>query len=766
MDPGKLLPPSNTLATPESAAFDSPRPYVSPGYNTAGDRSTLWDYWRILRKRKWTILSCLLVVMTLVTIATFRMTRLYQGEARIAIYRDTSEQLGFKDAPINSSGDDEDASDYTVALDTQAKILEGDGLALQVMTRLHLDQDPAFLRRVHSRHKQDQHPALGSDQLDTEWQEDLLKAFHEDLSVSKVPHTRLLDVKFLSPDPNLAATVTNTLANFYIENNFKTKFESTMQASDWLARQLSDLQMRVETSQERLVRYQKENGILGIDEKQNIITSKLDDLNRSLTAAQTERIQKEAAYKQTLTGDPSLIARLDANNVIEKLRENESDLQGQYAMMSAQFGPKYPKLLQLQKQIASLEDSIHQESTKLGLRIKNEYLAAGQREHMLQVALEQQKGEANRLNESSIQYMALKRDADTNRDLYNSLLQKMKEASVAAGMRSNNIRIVDVARVPATPEKPNIPLNLGLGVVLGLVGGVVLGFTLETLDNTIATPEEVTALSGLPSLGIVPLSLQVSKHDLRPARSLSVAGQSHSLDDQVALIALNRPNSEIAESYRALRTSLLLSTLGTPPKVIVVTSALPQEGKTTTSVNTAIVLAQKGGRVLLVDADMRRPSIHRAFNLQATSGLSTLLTGTDTLDKAVVPIEQLPNLDLLAGGPPPLHPAELLSSGKMRNFLAQWRDRYDHIVIDTPPMLSVTDAVLLSVEADAVVLILRSGQTTKDVLKRSRDLLTQVNARLMGVVVNAVDLQSPDAYYYYYGSRYAGRYYDEPISRN
>lgn len=769
MDSGKLLPTPSGLSVPEATSLDHSQPYIAGGYFPETQASTLWDYWLVLRKRKWAIASCLLVVMTLVTIATLRMTKLYQGLTRIAVYREAGDQLGFKDAPISNSGTDEEASDYTVQLDTQTQILESDGLALAVMKQLHLDQNPAFLARVKSRHKHLSHPPLGSDQIDVEWQEDLLKAFHDDLSVAKLPHTRLLEVSFLSPDPKTAADVTNTLANLYIENNFKMHFESTMQASDWLSRQLSDLQMRVQTSQEKLVRYERENNILGIDEKQNIITSKLDDLNKNLTAAQTDRIQKEALYQLTQKGDPATIAQLDSTHVLEKLKENESDLEGQVAQMRAQFGPKYPKLQQLESQLAAVQSSIAQESGKLGQRIKNEYLAAVQREKMLQSALEQQKGEANQLNESSIQYMALKREADTNRDLYNNLLQKMKEASVAAGLRSNNIRVVDVARVPYKPTKPNVPLNLGLGAVLGLMGGVVLAFVLETLDNSVRTPEQVTTLSGLPSLGIIPLSLESASGAANTRRlgvrkkkdeSLALAGDPPRSVDAVAMITLTRPKSELAESYRALRTSILLSTLGAPPRVIVVTSALPQEGKTTTSVNVAVVLAQKGGRVLLVDADMRRPSIHRRFSLFGNSGLSTVLTGSDPIDQAIVRAPQLSNLDILPAGPPPPHPAELLSSELMREYLNRWREQYDHVVVDTPPMLSVTDAVLLSVQADAVVLVLRSGQTTKEALKRSRDLLAQVNARVMGVVVNAVDLHSPDAYYYYYGGRY-GKYYDE-----
>jgi succinoglycan biosynthesis transport protein ExoP len=287
------------------------------------------------------------------------------------------------------------------------------------------------------------------------------------------------------------------------------------------------------------------------------------------------------------------------------------------------------------------------------------------------------------------------------------------------------------------------------------------------LDNTVRTPEQVETLSGLPSLGMIHMSLEsnTKRKKMQPSVALTTQAQTDLRKTTVGLLAHARPKSEVAESYRALRTSILLSAVGAAPKVIMMTSALPQEGKTTTSINTAIVLAQKGGKVLLVDADMRRPTIHQTFKLRNRTGLSTVLTGSSCADDLIVPSSILPNLFVLPAGPPPPHPAELLDSNMMRGLIETWRGQFDHIIIDTPPVLSVTDAVLLSAQMDTVLLVIRSAQTSKDALRRSRDVLAQVNARVMGVVVNAIDLQSPDAYYYYYGSNYAGRYYDESASR-
>jgi capsular exopolysaccharide synthesis family protein len=371
---------------------------------------------------------------------------------------------------------------------------------------------------------------------------------------------------------------------------------------------------------------------------------------------------------------------------------------------------------------------------------------------MLTTEFAKQKQEANKLNESAIEYSLLKRDVDVNRQLYEGLLEKLKEAGVTAGLKSTNIRVVDIARRPLAPTEPNIPRNLLFAFVLGLTSGVGLAFLLENMDNTVRTTEQAQIISGLPALGMIPMG---SKNGLESgSKKLLALGSSK---EAVELVTQARPQSQMAESYRALRTSLLLSNLGTPPKVIMVTSARPQEGKTTTSINTAIVLAQKGVRVLLIDADLRRPSVHKTLGMGPRSGLSNVLTGSATLEHAIARSPILSNLFILPAGTPPPNPAELLASSNMRDLLADLREKYDHIVIDTPPTLSVTDAVVLSQRMDAIILVIRSSQTTKQALRRSRDILMQVNAKITGVLLNAVDLTSPDYYYYY---EYQGKYHD------
>lgn len=726
--------------------------------------SILREYLRVLIKRKWIVLGTLMLVFGAVLIATLRTTPIYDAVGSIAINKPDPMLQSLRDA-TNSGADYYDPTD----LDTEVRILRSDLLALQVIKQLNLDRLPEF--GGHGA------PSSGSLELTTDALEPdsiranaLLGSFKGSLRVMLEPNTRVINIHYRSPNKQLAARVVNAMANTYIEQNFKTRFESTMQASDWLSRQLVDLQMKVETSQEKLVKYQKDHQILGIDDKQNITTAKLDELNKELTVAESERMQKESVYRLAETGDTETAAAVSAGStqdkssentslLLEKLQEQKGDLKLQIAQFSTQFGPAYPKLAQLNNQVQEIDAQIQNEMKKVAGRLRGDYLASQQRENMLHAALEGQKQQANKLNESAIEYSLLKRDFETNRTLYEGLLQKLKEAGVTAGLRSNNIRQVDIARTPADPTEPNIPRNLGFAFVLGLTSGIGLAFLLEGVDNTVRTPEQAQAISGLPSLGMIPLGSKTNS-DIS-SRQLSVAASK----EAVELVTISRPQSQMSESYRALRTSLLLTSVGAPPKIILITSALPQEGKTTTSINTATVLAQKGTRVLLIDADLRRPSIHKTLGMGPRAGLSNVLTGGTTLQQATARSSSLPNLFVLPAGTPPPNPAELLASAQMFDILAELREQYDHIIVDTPPTLSVTDAVVLSTRADAVVLVIRSGQTTKPALRRARDILAQVNARVAGVLMNAVNLNSPDYYYYYeYQGKYGQRYYDEDMT--
>jgi succinoglycan biosynthesis transport protein ExoP len=766
MDSGPLIPVNGQILREVQAdlPIEMSRQVVSSTYHGLPVQdSVLREYLRVLIKRKWLVFSCLAIIFGVVALATMRSVRIYDATGSIAINKTDPTMLNIKESS-NGGADYYDPTD----LDTEVRILKSDLLALQVISQLNLDKRPEFGGTAASAPSTSLGLTTDSLQPDSEKTTALLAGFKAGLRVALVPNTRIIEIHYRSADKNLAANAVNTLITTYIEQNFKTRFESTRQASEWLSKQLVDLEMKVQTSQEKLVQYQKEHEILGIDEKQNIITSKLDELNKELTAAESDRMEKESVYRLVESGDPDTAAAAavsagaggssstSLSSLMEKMREQQADLKIQIAQLSTQFGNSYPKVVQLNSQLKEVDAQLQAEMVKVVSRVRSGYLASLQHESMLREALEKQKQEANQLNESAIEYSLLKRDVESYRTLYEGLMEKLKEAGVTAGLKSNNIRNVDKARVPTEPSEPNVPRNLAFALGLGLTTGIGLAFLLEGIDNTVRTPEQAQAISALPSLGMIPLGSKTT--DGTGRQRLIVASSRESVE----LVTQSRPQSQMAESYRALRTSLLLTSLGAPPKVILITSALPQEGKTTTSINTAIVLAQKGTRVLLIDADLRRPSIHKTLGMGPKTGLSNVLTGSATLQQAVVKSSIVPTLFILPAGTQPPNPAELLASSNMKDILAELREQYDHIIVDTPPTLSVTDAVVMSTRADAVVLVIRSGQTTKQALRRSRDLLMQVNAHIAGVLLNAVDLTSPDYYYYYeYQGKYGHAYYQE-----
>jgi len=589
------------------------------------------------------------------------------------------------------------------------------------------------------------------------------KAFQKSLKVKTLPGTRMIEVHFLHRDPQLAADVVNTLVGDYLEQYFRTRYNATAQASEWLSKQLAELKSQVEEAQEKVVQYQKEKGILGTDEAHNLVMSKLEELNRQLTAAEANRMLKQTGYRIAKTGNAELISTVGSSTLlgslagvnsnplalIQSLRAQQAELRVQYAQAAAKYGPAYPRLIQMRNQSQELESAIQAEIEKVAARAENDFIAARNAEDMLRASFERQKEEANKLNDSAVRYTIMKREAESSRELYHGLLKKLKEAGVLAGLRSTNLVVVDPARSSAKPVRPSYPINLGLGLGVGLVGGIGLAFAREGFDSTLRTPEQVESVAGLPAMGIIP-ELTASRARRRPANLPK-------FDCNI----LDSPHSQLAESYRAVRTALLFSNGDVPPKVILVTSALPQEGKTSVSLNSAIALAYQGAKVLLIDADLRRPGIHACLGVPSEPGLGELLSGESPLPVQALACPKVPNLFVLPAGRRRLRPAEVLGSGRMRDLLNNCRKNFDFVVIDTPPVLAVTDAVVLSKSADGVLLVVRSAQTSEQSLLRARDLLLRVNARIAGVLVNRANLHSSDYYdwYGYLADKFGERYY-------
>jgi len=706
----------------------------------------LQDYVIILRKHQWLILFFLLTVVTVVTIATYRIQPVYEATARLEIGKENTNVLPFQGVDSYDIYMDTENN-----IETQAKILQSETLALQTIASTGLANYPEFGGRPGKAAK----PITISGSAANQQRPPILGAFLARLKVKRVPNSRLMDATFESTDAKLAALVVNAHLENYIEQNFRSRYEATTAASNFLATQLNELKSKVEKSEDARITYERQHQIWTIDEKQNITTQKLSDLNKELTEAQSDRVRKEAVYQLLRAGNVDAIPAVRENTLLQEVQKKESELSNQYVEALNQYGPNYPKVLRLQAQMKETEQLIGREKTNMANRVEAEYRAARQRELLLSQALDKQKLEANEMAEKLVQYNILKREAEANKQLYEGLLQKLKEAGISAGLRSSNLRVVDPAMVPSSPSRPQKARNIMLAFLVGLAGGVGLALLREYMDNTVKSPDEVERLAGLPSLAVVPTH-QVTNGRGRVPKLLKGGDLTGKDRTPVELVSHSMPKSQISEAFRALRTSLLLSQAEHPPQVILLTSALPREGKTTAAVNLAVTLAQLGDSTLLVDADLRKPGIGRALSLTdgKYAGLSSYLAGVSSLELVTVRHPVITNLAAIPTGPIPPNPADLLSSRRMSEAVAALRREYKFIVIDSPPVMAATDPVILSVLADGVLLVVRSGVTPKQAFTNARDTLASVKCRLLGVILNAVDAGSPDYYYYYYSYRY------------
>jgi capsular exopolysaccharide synthesis family protein len=720
----------------------------------------LLDYLLVLRKHQWLIAFFLLAIVSIVTIATFRMEPIYEATARVEIDRDTPNAFRFNES--EQGGVYEDLEDYII---TQSKILQSETLAMQTVKSMGLDHLPQF--GGHPGKSEKPVPA-GSDA--SLIRPPALGAFLADLTVKRVPNSRLLDVTFETTDPVLAARVVNSHLNNFIEQNFRSRFDAATQASNWMAGQLNEMKIKVENAEDARLEYERENQIWTIDEKSDISSQKFAELEKQLTDAEADRINKEAVYQLAQSGNYDAIAAVRESAVIQDILKQQTTLSAQYTDAVSQYGPKFPKVLRIQAQLKDLDQLITREKLNIGNQVEADYRGARQRELLLKQALDEQKVEVNQTAEKLVQYNILKREADTNKQLYDGMLQKLKEAGISAGLRSSNLRIVDPALIPSAPSRPNKTRNILLSILIGLIGGIGLAVLREYLDNTVKTPDDIERMAHLPSLAVVPaLNGSNGKRRSRISKLLN-APVVTAKEGRAELISHNMPQSQMSEAFRALRTSLLLSQADHPPQVILLTSALPREGKTTAAVNLAVTLAQLGDRTLLVDADLRKPGINRALSLVdgKHAGLSSYLAGVSTLDLITVPHPAIANLEAIPTGPIPPNPADLLSSRRLTELIAELRTRYKFVVIDSPPIMAATDAVILSVLVDGVLLVVRSGETPKEAFTRTRDLLVGVKSHMLGVVLNAVDSSSPDYYYSYryYPYSYGGYGREEDVRKS
>ena len=626
----------------------------------------LRDYWRVIRKRQWTVIAFFLIVLITTAIATYTMKPIYRGTVTIQIDRENPSFVDFKEIFSVNMWD----LDY---YQTQYKILESRTLAKRVVQSLKLAEHPEFLPQPEtpfqkwksnlfhsvfalfkSPKKDENKPAQTSTQSapETDKETALVGQFLGNLKVEPIRNSRLVKVHFDAMNPELAAQVPNSLAAGYIQQSLESRFTSMEQARDWLSNQIDILKAKVERADEALQEFGSRHGIVSLDEKENIIMQRLTELNDTLTKAESDRMAKEALFRQSKDKDFDSLPTILENKVIQDLKQTLNQLDAQYTKLLETYKPEYPEMVRLRKQMASVEKRLDAETQKVINGIRNEYESSRRKEALIRAAFEEQKTRVMAMKDKAIQYNILKREADTNRELYRDLLQRMKQAGVSAGMTASNIKVIDPAEVPGGPYKPNVKMNLLLAMVVGLFLGVGLAFFFEYLDNTIKTPEDVEQLIRLPSFGMVPeLSYEKKKRSEKGAFY------------PVELVTHGHPKSVLSEAYRNIRTSILLSFSEKPPKKIAVTSANPFEGKTTTVINTAIALSQTGAQVVVIDGDMRKPRIHKIFEEDGENGtgLSNYLSGIAEL-KMIVKKTEVPNLYYIPAGPIPPNPSELLGS--------------------------------------------------------------------------------------------------------
>jgi succinoglycan biosynthesis transport protein ExoP len=711
-------------------------------FSTTVTDTTLSEALIVLRKRRWVLIVAVLLGLAYGIFKAESQPQVYDSYGRIEVRAGSSNQYR-----VSAVGD---YSDSSTRLMTEIEILKSDSLMLTVCREMDLANNADFLET--------KGPVPHSSLDDGETRQDTVHRLQSNLHVALVPKTDIIRISYGSLNPKLSANIVNQVISDYMQRSYQVRFESSRRVSDFLSGTLEGLKQEVETSQEQMMDMQRRLGILGFDPNRNQITNSLDDLSRAVGAAKLTRIIAEARYRVLSGMDPNTIEGTieltpgTAPAELNQLRGQLAGARASYAQMESSLGPNHPQAKALKAQIDEFVKEIDAEQNRLLIQAKQNYVVARANEDQTTAALEAQKTDAYKLRDQLVEYTLRQREFEANRNLYDSLQQRLRTASVQSGLESLEIDIVDKALPPANPVLRPQSTVIMTALAFSLLGGIVVAFVMESLDTGLRSIAEIESITELPSLAIIP---RARRSSVDHAGTLTTAQRNIGI--------LTQPKSQFAESFRSLRTSLLLSTAGHPPKFIVLTSATPSEGKTTAASNLAAILAQRDTRVLLIDGDLRRPNIHHRFGLNGKIGLTTVLTGATKLEETVQGVPEIPNLDILPSGPVPPFPTEMLSSGAMDAILRRCGELYDYVVIDSPPILSVTDGVILARQADAVVLVVRHGKSSKHVVRRARDILLRSGAGITGIVLNAVDLNSPE-YYGYYG--YSGYSYSSVDSES
>ena len=763
----------------------------------------LRDYMQVVMKRKWLILTLALVVTTLVTIYMYRQPNVYEAATTIQI-EDQQSSILQTDKIVIDTGKQRDPAYWN----TQLKLVVNPTVLRQVILTLDLQNNPSFwgvqnrtglistLRGIFSREKpaeaapspaegtalpvvSDSQPtgtgapstANGAPAIVPEAQvkeqqmapeqvaqlEPYENSLAANLKVDPVPGTNLVTLRFTHSSPELAQKVANALADVFVANNFARMTAGSDKSADLLANQIAELQLKIQQQEEARLNYARANNLPlddtagpGSSGGTNLSTQKLIALSQQLLDAENTRKNLQSIYEgASRAKDPYTIPAIQEDKRVQDKRKELEDLKQKRAELLVTYTPEWPDVKKVDEQIKPVEAALAKAPAEVIAGMKARYEDALNKENMLRTSFNQQAGENASQNQAMIQMNVIKQKLATDQQYYNTLLQRQRELQITNNDRPNNVTVATYSRVPRVPVGPQRMRNVMIALLLSLSAGIGLAFLLDYLDDTVKTVDDVDRYIHVPALALIP-AMRTERSRLKG----KVAAGGPEDNAATALAVISDVRSPIAEAYRHLRTSLLLSSAGQPPKTVLVTSSQPSEGKTTTAANIATTLAQTGAEVLIVDCDLRRPRVHVHFSVPNLQGVTNYLSGESDLDALFQSFDKLPNLKVLPSGPVPPNPAELLGSDEMRKLLNLLSERFTHIIIDSPPAISFTDASILSTMVDGVMLVVHGGRSSRAVVRRAKQQLVDVGANIFGIVLNNIKAESQDYYYAGYYSHY------------
>jgi capsular exopolysaccharide synthesis family protein len=755
----KLIP-----AEEQPMSLDLRRDYrYGKAMSADSDETHLRDYWRIVRRRLWIPMSVMVVAVTLTTIYMLRLPSIYEGVSRLQIDNENTNSVSVKELQINMGND-------WAYINTQMQNMQTPEVALIVAKTLRLDKNAAFMPIIGQPAKpqddtlQIADDTQGEDSGDQQRYEPYVGMLLGNVDVKPVRDTRLVEIHYRHTSRDMARKIADTWADAFIKYNLDSRYKASKKSAAFLDERIADYKLKLRQASEAVLNYTRANNVIDFGEKENTVLARLSQLNSMLLQAENERknfqmsndLAKEVADKATLP-------EIQKDQIVQNLTTKLAELRQKKAQLEVEFTSEWPEVKQVDQQIDRVEGELRAAYARILKGIENQYVVAQQKENSLRHEFEKQRGETIQQNQGAITAKMLQQEVDTNREMLNSLLQSQKGVEVAEAGTTlrNNIRVTEYSGMPGAPVAPKRLQNILISLFLSLIGGIGLVLFLDYVNNKIESVEDVDRYLKLPALGVIPVF-----EGNKPRRLLG-GGNGNGHTKELTVTNGMSPNtgsviltqvesaSAIAESYRQLRTALLLSSAGHAPRTLLVTSSQPAEGKTTTSINMAISLAQTGAAVVIVDADLRRPRVHRVFGLKNTFGLCNYLAGDCDLSSLIQ--AAMPNLYVLPVGPLPPNPAELLGSAKMKQAIDALSNNFDYVVIDSPPVASFADSLILSSMVDGVIIVVKGSATTREMAQRTSAHLHSVGAKILGVVVNQIKLQPHD--YYYYSSYYSSHYY-------